>query len=132
VIEALLRLLPALLRHVVAYGDLIVDEAAAAACELRRQLLGLAVALTAGGVAALMACVWVIAVTWDGPHRVQAVAALCISFALLAVAGAWYARSGILPGQPRPFERLRAEWRADREQLAALYSTVDRGDSHVE
>lgn len=126
----MLRLVPALLGHVVAYGDLVVDEAADAAGELRRQLLGLAVVLTAGGVTALMGCVWVIALTWDGPHRLQAVGALCIGFALVALGGAWYARSGILPGQPRPFERLRAEWREDMDQLASLYPPRDAADSN--
>lgn len=123
-IEALLRLFPALLRHFVAYGDLFADEAAASVRVLRRQLLGAAVVLTAGGVAALMACVWVIAATWEGPHRLQAIGALCIGFALVALGGVWFANSGVLPGQSRPFERLRAEWRQDLTQLAALYPSL--------
>lgn len=131
--DALLRLIPALLRHLVAYGDLLVDEAAVAVRDVRRQLLGLAVVMTAGGVAALMACVWVIAATWDGPHRLQAVGALCIGFALIALGGAWYAKGAVPPGQPRPFERLHAEWREDLRQLAALYpSLAGIEDPHIE
>jgi uncharacterized membrane protein YqjE len=125
VFDALLRLVPALLRHLGAYGDLFVDEAADAVRDLRRQLLGLALLLTSGGVAALMACVWVIAATWDGPHRLQVIGALCIGFVLIALAGAWYAHSAVVPGRPRPFERLRAEWREDLRQLAALDLHVD-------
>lgn len=123
--EALLRLVPALLRHVVAYGDLFVEESSAAARSLRRQLLGVAVVLTAGGVAALMGCVWIIAATWEGPHRMQAIGALCIGFGLVALIGAWYANSGVLPGQPRPFERLHAEWRQDLTQLATVYPSLN-------
>ena len=123
-IEALLHLFPALLRHFVAYGDLFADEAADAARMLRRQLLGAAVVLTAGGIAALMACIWVIAATWEGPHRLQAIGALCIGFSLVALGGAWFANSGVLPGQPRPFERLHAEWRRDMAQLTALYPSL--------
>jgi hypothetical protein len=125
VFEALRRLIPAVLRHLVAYGDLFVDEAADAVRGVRRQLLGLAVVLSAGGVAALMACIWLIAATWDGPHRLQTIGALCVGFTLIALAGAWYASSGVLPGQPRPFERLHAEWREDLGQLAALYPSLD-------
>jgi uncharacterized membrane protein YqjE len=141
VFDALLRLIPALLRHVVAYGDLFADEAVEAVRGVRRQLLGLAVLLTAGGVAGLMACVWVIAATWDGPHRLQAIGSLCIGFVLIALGGAWYASSAERPGQPRPFERLHAEWREDLGQLAALYPSLDgidqplsapRSDPHVD
>jgi uncharacterized membrane protein YqjE len=128
VFEALLRLIPALLRHIVAYGDLFVEESSAAARSVRRQLLGVAVLLTAGGVAALMACVWVIAATWEGPHRMQAIGALCIGFAVVALIGAWYAKRGVLPGQPRPFERLHAEWRQDLTQLATVYPSLNDMD----
>ncbi len=131
-IEALLRLFPALLRHLVAYGDLFVDEAAEGARMLRRQLLGVAIVLTAGGVAALMACTWVIAATWEGPYRLHAIGALCIGFALIALGGVWFANRGVLPGQPRPFERLHAEWRQDLMQLAALYPSLGGIDNPPE
>lgn len=126
--DALLRLIPALLRHLLAYGDLFVEESSAAVRSLRRQLLGVAVLLSAGAVAALMGCVWVIAATWEGPHRLQAIGGLCIGFALVALGGGWYARSGVMPGQPRPFERLHAEWRADLTQLATVYPSLNEVD----
>jgi uncharacterized membrane protein YqjE len=124
VLDVLFRLIPALLRHFVAYGDLLSVEAGDAVRELRRQLIGLAVVLAAGVVAALMGCVWVIAATWDGPHRLQAIGALCIGFALIALSGVWYANRGRPRGQPRPFQRLGAEWREDLRQLAALYPSL--------
>ena len=120
-LDALLRLIPVLLRHVAAYGDLLSDELLDELQELRRQLLGLALLLSAGIVAALIACLWVIALSWDGPHRLQTIGALCIGFSMLALSGAWYATSATAGGRARPFQRLSAEWREDLRQLAALY-----------
>ena len=123
-LEILLRLAPALLRHLAAYGELLSEEGRDALRVFRRQLLGLAIAWAAAVVAALMACVCVIAAIWDGPHRVNAIGALSAGFALLALAGAWYANSGVPRGQARPFQRLQAEWREDLRQFAALYPSL--------
>ena len=123
-LEVLLRLLPVLLRHLVAYGDLLSDEAADAVRSARRQLLGLAIVVAAGGVAALMGCVWIIAAAWDGPQRLNAIGALCVGFALVALTGVWYANTSTPRGQPRPFQRLQAEWHEDLRQLAVLYPSL--------
>lgn len=120
VLELLSRLLSALIRHFAAYADLLSDEAGDALRLLRRQILGLAVVLVAGIVALLMGCAWVIAASWNGPYRLDVMAALCIGFLLIALGGVWYASSGIAPGAPRPFERLRAEWHEDLQELVAV------------
>jgi hypothetical protein len=54
----------------------------------------------------------------------NAIGALCVSFALLALAGVWYANTSIPRGRPRPFQRLHAEWQEDLHQLAALYPSL--------
>ena len=123
-LELLSRLVPALLRHAIAYSDLLIDETAAAGRQWRRQLLGIAILLAAGGVAALMVCAWVIAATWDGPHRLLAIGGLFGGFTAIALGGAWYATHGGIPGTPRPFERIEAEWREDLRQLAILYPSL--------
>ena len=123
-LEALQRLAPAVLRHLLAYGDLICDEAGDALRRSRRRTLGLAVAFAAGVMALSLACVWIIAASWDGPNRLAVVGGLCGIFAIVALAGACYARRAALPGQPAPFERLRAEWRADRLELARLHPSL--------
>jgi hypothetical protein len=123
VLDVLFRLIPALMEHFVAYGDLLSAEAGDAVRQLRRQLLGLALLVGAGAVSALMGCVWLIAATWDGPHRLQTIGGLCIGFALIALAGVWYARSATSRG-PQPFQRLGEEWRADLHTLAALYPSL--------
>lgn len=122
--EALARLVPALVRHVVAYGDLLCEETEDALRVWRRRVLGLLVGLIAGSLALLMACVAVIAATWDGPHRLSAVIALCVAFAVVALLGLWYANAAPASDQPQPFERLRAEWDADRREIAALHPSL--------
>jgi uncharacterized membrane protein YqjE len=124
VLEVLSRLTSALVRHFAAYVDLLYDEAGDAARILRRQLLGLAVVLMAGTVAVLMGCTWVIAAAWSGPHRMDAIGALCIGFLVVAMGGIWYANTGIAPGQTRPFERLREEWSEDLRELGEVEPTL--------
>jgi len=126
VLEALSRLAPALLRHVFAYGELLREETRDAWRIVRRQALGVAVAAAAGLMALLMGCVWVIGATWDGPNRLKALAALCLGFVLVGLIGVWYAITALQPGQPRPFQRLRAEWIADREEIEAFDSSSRR------
>lgn len=127
-LELVPRLLAALFRHFVAYGDLLCDETAAAMRELRRQLLGLAVLLAAGTVAVLTGCAWVIAANWNGPYRLDAIGGLCIGFALIAAGGGWYANTAVVRGQPRPFQRLREEWREDMRHLAAIDPSLAGND----
>ncbi|MGH8144393.1 MAG: hypothetical protein ACREU2_18005 [Steroidobacteraceae bacterium] len=117
-IEVVPRLLQALLRHLFAYGHLLHQEIIEALRLGRRRLVGAAVALLAGMLALMLGCLWVIAATWDGPNRLTAVGALCVGFALIAIIGGLYAGGGA--GAARPFERLRAEWRADLDEIARL------------
>jgi len=113
------RLAQALLRHLFAYGSLLYQESVEALRVGRRRLLGAAVALIAGLMALLMGCTWVLAATWDGPDRLIAVGAMCLGFALIALIGGAYA-GGAGRSAPQPFERLRAEWHADLNEIARL------------
>jgi hypothetical protein len=124
VLDLLSRLVPALLRHVVAYSDLLLVETAAAGRQWRRQLLGTAILVASGGVAGLMLCALIIAATWDGPHRLQAIGGLFGGFTIIALGGFWYARYGWVAEAHRPFERIAAEWREDLRQLAILYPSL--------
>jgi hypothetical protein len=47
-----------------------------------------------------------------------------LAFAVIALLGFWYANAAPAPDQPRPFERLRAEWDADRREIAALHPSL--------
>lgn len=119
-LKALRRLAPAVLRHLMAYGELLCEETGDALRQSRRRALGLAVAAAAGVMALALACVWVIAANWDGPNRLAVVGALCIGFAVISALGAAYTRGARPPGAAAPFDRLRAEWRADMRELATL------------
>lgn len=133
-LEVLSRLIPALVRHILAYGELLSAEAADAARDLRRRLLALLIVLSSGAVALLMGCTWVIAATWDSPHRLQAVGGLCVGFTAIAMGSLWYANAAARRARPRPFERLGAEWNEDLRQLVALYPSlagIERGRAGV-
>ena len=121
-LEALQRLAPAVLRHLIAYGELLCDEAGDALRQSRRRALGLAVTVAAGVMALALACLWAIAASWDGPDRLLVVGSLCGAFVLIAVAGAAYARGAVL--RSTPFERLRREWKSDLHELAELYPSL--------
>ena len=124
VLEALPRLALAVLQHLIAYGELLFEESVEAAGRLRRAVIGLAIAAAAAFIAAELGCVWIIAATWNGPHRLIAVGALCIGFVLIAVVGGVYAAFQVA-GARRPFERTRAEWQVDLAELAALDSSLN-------
>jgi hypothetical protein len=132
VLEALPRLALAVLEHLIAYGELLYEEGVEAAQRLRRSLVGFAVAAVAAFIALELACLWVIAATWNGPNRLTAVGSLCIGFALIAVIGTAYASGARTSAEHRPFERVGEEWRADMEELAALDPRLSgSGDSSV-
>jgi hypothetical protein len=130
VLEALQRLAPAVLRHLIAYGELLCDEAGDALRQSRRRALGLAVSVTAGVMAVALACVWVIAANWDGPNRLTVVGALCGAFVVITLVGVAYARGGRPPGATAPFERLKAEWQADMRELAQLDPSLGIRSAH--
>lgn len=122
-LEALQRLAPAVLRHLLAYGELLCEETGDALRQSRRRALGLAVTAAAGVMALALACVWAIAASWDGPNRLVVVGALCVGFTVITALGAAYTRGVRPPGVAAPFDRLRAEWRADMHELASLDSS---------
>jgi hypothetical protein len=122
-LEALQRLAPALLRHLVGYGELLCEEAGDALRQSRRRALGLAVTVGAGVMALMLACVWAIAASWDGPNRLVVVGVLCIGFATVSLIGMVHGRRARSAG-PAPFDRLKAEWRADLRELAQLDPSI--------
>lgn len=123
-LELIPRLTQAFLRHVFAYGELLCEESTAAWRLGRRRALGWGVTCIGGLMALVLGCLWVIAATWNGPSRLVAVGSLCIGFGLVAVVGALYAGGGRASGAPRPFERLREEWRADMREIGRLDPTL--------
>ena len=123
-LEALPRLALAVLQHLIGYGELLYEEGLEAGRRLRRGAIGLALAAAAGFIALELACLWIIAATWNGPNRLTAVGALCIGFVVIAVSCAAYASGAQAADGVKPFQRVRDEWRTDMQELAALDSTM--------
>jgi uncharacterized membrane protein YqjE len=112
VLWSLPKAAPALLRHLGAYIELI-------ACDLdqaRRDAIASVVSAMVIGVglgfALLMGCAAVIAVTWDTPHRLAAIAWMGGGFLAIAVIGLIY-RSKSAADQAPFLDSVRREWRED-------------------
>lgn len=108
---ALRRVGPLLLRHACGYVDLIAAEAQVAAATVKKRLFLAAVGVvsTLLGLALLVA--WLIAATWDSPYRLWVIGGFCAAFVAMAFASLRMA----VAGRGEMFERLKAEWAADRE-----------------
>jgi uncharacterized membrane protein YqjE len=118
----LATLVPTLLRHLEAYAEVAGEDAREAATLLARKLAAILVAAACAFVALFMACIWLLALTWDGPWRNWVAAGLALGFALLAVALAWpVLRPGAEP--PAFFARVRTELGRDRELLERAFDS---------
>ena len=113
-------LVPAVLRHLEAYAEVAGEDAREAATLIARKLALILVAAMAAFLALLMACVWVVALAWDGPWRNWVAAGLVLAFAGLALA---LALPVLRPGAEPPsfFKRIRAEFGRDRELLERAF-----------
>jgi hypothetical protein len=123
--EVVQRLAPAVLKHFIAYGELLYDEAGEALRQSRRRVLGYAVVALSTSFAVALGCAWAIAASWDGPNRLIVVGSLCGVFVFIALIAVVFSRGARPAGQPQPFERLRAEWREDLRELARLDPSYD-------
>jgi hypothetical protein len=110
-------------RHAGAYTDLIVSDVDAAGQGLGRRLWAGAILAAGVAFAAAMACVWVIAATWDTPGRIWAIAGLLALFAAVAVVA--YVELKALKAAPRSvLSRTALEWEKDRVLLEELLTRV--------
>jgi uncharacterized membrane protein YqjE len=100
-------------RHARAYGDLIADDAGSAyAAFVRRLWVGVVLA-AAVMFSVVMACVWVIAATWDTPARQWLIAGLFGLF-VLASAAAFMVLKALNDPPPSLLPKTRLEWEKDR------------------
>jgi uncharacterized membrane protein YqjE len=103
---------PALLRHIAAYFELAALDLEESRRALSVNVLASAIAGICIFFAGLMGCVVVVALTWDTPHRVAAVAWLGGGFLAVAVVALIY-RSKTLKDQAPFLASVRREWRED-------------------
>jgi uncharacterized membrane protein YqjE len=125
VLWSLPKAAPALMRHLGAYVEL-------AACDLeqaKRDAVSDIIASVVIGVALLfailMGCAAVIAVTWDTPHRLAAIAWMGGGFLALAVITMIY-RSKSAAGQVPFLDSVRREWKADAVILERILADEDK------
>jgi len=71
--------------------------------------------------ALILACLGVVAYTWDTPHRVPAIAWMVFGFLVLAIAAAVYL-SRLLRGRSALLADVRREWQQDRVILERILS----------
>lgn len=118
------RAAPALLRHMAAYVDLVSLDLTKASGEFAAELLASAVMTMCGLFALFMACLAVIACTWDTPYRLAAIAWMGAGFLLAAVAAALY-RGRLVRAKSRMLDSVRREWQRDRVLLERILSDQD-------
>jgi uncharacterized membrane protein YqjE len=115
---------PALMRHIGAYIDLAGLDLARTQRELTAQLVAYVVVAVCLLFTVLLACLGVVAYTWDTPYRVAAIAWMSGGFLVVAIAAAVYlvrvsrARSPMLSD-------VRREWQQDRLILERILADED-------
>ena len=110
---------PALLRHLVAYVDLVSVDLARAQREFMAELVISAITAICTLFAALMGCLAVVAYTWDTPYRMTAIAWMGGGFLVAAVVAALY-RMRVLRAKSEFLGSVRREWHADRVLLERI------------
>jgi uncharacterized membrane protein YqjE len=120
-------LVPAILRHLEGYAEVVGEDAREATAFLARRLLALLIAAACAFVGLLMACAWILALAWDTPWRTWVAAGLALLFAVGAVAL-------IIPTLRRGtgervlfFPRIRYELERDRELIERAVNGRDKG-----
>jgi uncharacterized membrane protein YqjE len=115
---------PALMRHVGAYIELAELDLARAQRELAAQLVAIGVVAICALFAVILACLGVVAYTWDTPNRVPAIAWMGGGFLVLAIAAAIYL-SRLLRARSPLLADVRREWHEDRVILERILSDED-------
>ncbi len=117
--ERLAALASLAVRHVGAYTDLILSDIDATRAVLRRRVVAGTILIGASVLAAGLACVWIIALTWDTAARVWVIAALTLLFMAVAAA-AWWWLNRLRSGAPALLAQTAREWAKDRQLLEEL------------
>ena len=115
---------PALLRHLVAYVDLVSLDLGRAQRELVAELVISAILAICVLFALLMGCLAVVAYTWDTPYRMTAIAWMGGGFLIAAIVAAGYR---IKAGRAKSefLGSVRREWHADRALLERILSSEE-------
>jgi uncharacterized membrane protein YqjE len=110
---------PVLLRHLAAYVELAALDLAKAQREITAQVKAFAIVAVSVFFALLMACLAVVAATWDTPNRVAAIVWMGGGFLVVAVGAAIY-QARLARSQTPILDSVRREWHADRVILERI------------
>ena len=115
---------PAILRHFIGYAELAGQDLERTQLDFKARLLAAVILGVCVFFAILSACFAVLALTWDTPYRVIAIAWMGGVFVLGAVIAALY-RSRIIGSQAPFLGTVRKEWAEDRVILERILSDQD-------
>jgi uncharacterized membrane protein YqjE len=104
---------PALMRHIGAYVELAGLDLARAHREITAQVVASAVAALCVLFALFMACLGVVAYTWDTAYRVAAIAWMGGGFLAIAIVAVIY-RARLSRDRSPLLSEVRREWQEDR------------------
>jgi uncharacterized membrane protein YqjE len=104
---------PALLRHFMGYAELAGQDLEQLQRDFGARLLAGAIVGVSAFFVILSACLVVVALTWDTPHRLSAIVWMGAAFLLVAVIAVAY-RSQVVAAQAPFLGAVRREWRQDR------------------
>jgi len=110
------------MRHIGAYVELVGLDLARAQREITAEVVALAIAAICLLFAVFMACLGVVAYTWDTAYRVAAIAWMGGGFLVIAIVAVIY-RSSLSRGRALLFTDVRREWQEDRVILERILSS---------
>lgn len=113
------------IRHAGAYADLILSDVDTASRLVRQRLVAIAIMTGSSLLAVMLACGWLIAVSWDTPGRNWALGGLLGLFVLTGVLAFGVLRA-INKRAPTMLSRTVQEWAKDRQMLEEILES-ERG-----
>jgi uncharacterized membrane protein YqjE len=116
---------PALLRHIGAYLELLALDLEQSKRDLTMNILASVVAGVCVFFALLMGCVVIVALTWDTPYRVPAVAWTGGAFLAVAVLALIY-RSKVMKDQQAFLTLVKREWQEDVVVLESILAEPEQ------
>lgn len=112
---------PAILRHFLAYFALATDDLAQSYRDFGARVIASVIFLFSLLFLVLVACLAVVALTWDTPHRLAAIGWMGATFFVIALFAGLY-RSRVIGGQAAFLGTVRREWAEDRVILERILS----------
>jgi uncharacterized membrane protein YqjE len=86
---------------------------------VRRRVIAASIMVLAALLAVSLACLWIIAATWDTPQRTWAIGGLLLLFVVIASAAFWRFRV-LDAAAPALLSQTSREWEKDRRLLEQL------------